>query len=224
MGTKPKSQQIDAALALYTKALKWNGSDEILYALKDADPSMHSVYVTNFKMQTLERFYSAGLRWLSKEQKIKYVEYVVDMVMPQSKALTGFSLIEMLARFPNNTINFVFASKFAHFFISEDFPILDQYAEYMVEFFLDLPHWENIKVKKHPETKRYEVFHTNFHQLKQKNLAAYTNKQLDCYLWLVGLYKEWLQKGSVNSKEIGLLFSSLTLEGIPQPPLGDLLP
>jgi hypothetical protein len=106
-----------------------------------------------------------------------------------------------------------------------DFQFWTTYAEAMVEFHLDLPPWSSsVQSKVYPKEKRYEVFYKNFNTLKEGKLDSYTNKQLDCYLWLTGLYKTWFQKGSINNKEIDQLFSALTIERVPQPPLSVMLP
>jgi len=77
----------------------------------------------------------------------------------------------------------VFVSKFAHFFINPDLPILDQYSEWMVEQHLGLKHSY--------DSDRYLKFAKNIQRLKEEGTLTCDCDELDHYLWIAGEYWSW---------------------------------
>jgi len=81
----------------------------------------------------------------------------------------------------------VFVSKFAHFFINPDLPILDQYSEWMVEQHLG-------KEALLYDSDRYLRFDKNIRKLKEEARLTCDWDELDHYLWIAGEYWCWLRK------------------------------
>jgi hypothetical protein len=77
----------------------------------------------------------------------------------------------------------VFLSKFAHFFLNSDLPILDRFAEWMVERHLGLKH--------SCDPKRYFIFAANIQKLKKEAGLTCSWEELDHYLWIAGEYWCW---------------------------------
>ena len=107
----------------------------------------------------------------------------------------GPDLVEQLAR---PTLRkprrfHAFAAKFAHFFIdAERFPILDSYAERMVELHLGRQNVHRDKAY------RYVAFVRNFQALNRLAGWSGTTRTLDQFLWLAGQYREWQRNPSVE--------------------------
>jgi len=82
-----------------------------------------------------------------------------------------------------------FVSKFAHFFLNPDLPILDRYAERMVEAHLGLKHSF--------DPKRYLIFAANVQKLKEVARLTCDWDELDHYLWIAGEYWSWKRNPDV---------------------------
>jgi uncharacterized protein YifE (UPF0438 family) len=76
-----------------------------------------------------------------------------------------------------------FASKFAHFLINEDrFPIMDKYANRMVKRHIGPKNFVT------DPKKSYVAFCANHRLLKEQLSFQVSNRDLDHYLWIAGLY------------------------------------
>jgi hypothetical protein len=84
--------------------------------------------------------------------------------------------------------NYSFASKYAHFFIDSDLPVLDTYAEWMVS--------KHLGAMKSKNPKRYLKFTEDIETLKRLAGLTCSCAELDAYLWVAGEYLSW----KVNSK------------------------
>ena len=100
--------------------------------------------------------------------------------------------------------HWVFASKYAHFFIDTDrFPIYDRLAADMVLFHTG--ERMNISERENP----YRLFYDRFIEVRgASGLSSRTCSDMDAYLWLAGCYRLWLKKGEkaeINREVFGYL-------------------
>lgn len=207
----PTERQIIAAQELHKKMEYWNQADEILAELKEKDPGLTDRKLTFLKATLVNSFYNAGYReieevtrWIVAQKPALPEEYRnigsnddarrIDLV--RSIALRGRT--EKTRQFdPRLAEGYVFASKFAHFFLDADaFPIYDQYARLLVHFHIDdLNEEEQPSSKYGKPYERFFQFYKKFfrlkQQLEQRDSISYSTKDLDCYLWPAGQYITW---------------------------------
>ncbi|HMD97572.1 MAG TPA: hypothetical protein VKM93_09625 [Terriglobia bacterium] len=132
---------------------------------------------------------------------------------------TGPDLVEELVTeisAVTNRKHYSFVAKFAHFFIDPDLPILDQYAEYMVQRHLGAGQSKN--------PKRYLKFAEDIEKLKQLAGLSCNCAQLDAFLWIAGEYWGW--KGNPKLKistDLMPYFQRLQEDPGSEPTLRDLL-
>ena len=198
----PSKDQISAAQELYkdTTMEYWRLEDDIMRKLKDRNPEITDKAITLVKVTLVNTFYSAGCpdvdemtSWMvtqkpcllerykniashDEEERIKWVQRIARRASEEEGDNTQ--------QVSGNA--FVFASKFAHFFIDEEaFPIYDQYARMVVNSHLG-------ETKKVPLKDWYRTFYKHFFKMKryldQRDSCQYSIKALDHYLWLSGMY------------------------------------
>lgn len=87
----------------------------------------------------------------------------------------------------------VFASKYAHFFIDpERYPVYDKYAARTL-----LYHWGSYESTVMDGRHRYRDFcHVLGRVVATSDVAVFSLSDLDAYLWLAGVYREWLRRGA----------------------------
>jgi len=86
--------------------------------------------------------------------------------------------------------NYSFASKYAHFFVDPDLPILDSYAEWMVA--------KHLGAMKSKNPKRYLQFTEDIESLKRLAGLTCSCAELDAYLWVAGEYWSWKLNPRLN--------------------------
>ena len=94
----------------------------------------------------------------------------------------------------------VFASKYAHFFVNpRRIPIYDKYAAQALLF-----HWGSFEATVMDGRHRYRNFCVVLDRvLAQSKLPRVSLGDLDAYLWLSGVYREWLRnhaKAEINAE------------------------
>src|SRR5216110_2084664 len=198
----PTEIQIHTAHELYEKMEYWKLADKILAKLKENNPSLTDQKLTLVKATLVNSFYSAGCSDIenitSWVVNCKPNHPEVYRNIDSNDDVGPINLVQHIAlRGRTGTANqiqgYVFASKFAHFFIDTDaFPIYDQYARMLVHF-----HTDDLNKEEQPNRQygEYGIFHQKFFQLKkhleQRDSAFYSTKTIDCYLWLAGQYVAW---------------------------------
>lgn len=196
--------QIAAAARLYVKLPSWKLYDETLKSLNEKYPAF-DLPATLLKVTTINQFYSTSLYAV-----MRMAEHITE-VMPDSASYDDPDLVKKLGDLPVATDsetkrNFrSFASKFAHFFISQErFPILDKYSEKMVAYHLGrIPS----KDPAHP----YRAFFQNVEALKDQNQLKCTLAELDRYLWLAGIHLAWKENpAALINREAKKLFENET--------------
>lgn len=112
--------------------------------------------------------------------------------------------------------NYSFASKYGHFFIDSDLPILDWYAEWLVG-----KHLGEMKSK---NPKRYLRFSEDIATLKRVAGLTCNCAELDGYLWVAGEYWYWKDHPKMNvSGELKGDFMALEQDAEKRPFLAGLL-
>jgi hypothetical protein len=169
-------------------------NDRALVALAERFPGFDAD-ATLLKVVTLNALY--GTRVYAVNRMARHVQALLTST---DVAGAGPELVEKLARplasRPDEKprVYVSFASKFAHFFIdAERFPILDSYAEWMIEF-----HLGKDNLVRDPS--RYAAFVQNLANLRTLVGWTGTNRELDDYLWFAGQYREWRRGGKINAE------------------------
>jgi hypothetical protein len=114
------------------------------------------------------------------------------MVMNGMTSLQTNEIVEALAHLPKSQdgqrqMNHMsFASKFAHFFIdSERFAIYDSFAAKMLRYHLGAT-GASVEVGN-----TYSSFLGDLRAVKHHGALNCSTRELDKYLWLAGLYRQW---------------------------------
>lgn len=193
--------QIEAANRLHNKLLQWQITDQALHALHVNLPGF-DIEVTLLKVVAINQLYGTNVYAV-----IRMAQHVTE-VMQVANRMEDADLVKELASL-NGRKHRSFASKFAHFFINmERFPIYDSFAVKMVAYHLGGQGGE-AGDSAHP----YRTFVENIHRLKSYAGLSCTTKELDHYLWLAGLYREWLrnQDSQINA-EVAEMFKNQSVE------------
>lgn len=186
--------QVDAALELRTGWLKgWANSAHALYAMRDALPGSDLSSVLG-RVAAVNSLYNAGVSSVMEmAQHIVGLEQAGELTLDNS---TGPAIVRRIAHLPDRKPDApgcqVFASKYAHFFISpERFPIYDQHAARAL-----MRHWGVAPSGVLTGPDRYERF-CELMGVVTMNSAEITDVEfgdLDAYLWLAGVYRAWHRK------------------------------
>ena len=121
----------------------------------------------------------------------------VQRVLSGANPRTGPDLVEELVneiRGVTNENNYSFAAKYAHFFIDSSLPILDGFAEWMLERHVG----REMQSKK---SRRYHRFTEDIETLRRVAGLTCNCAELDAYLWVAGEYWYWEShpKYNINS-------------------------
>src|SRR5260370_33736754 len=142
----PTAAQIDAAQKLYMheKTEYWRLQDKILTELKDENSSLTDQQLTFIKATLVNSFYNARCsdieemtRWIvTQKPELPEIYRNID----SNDDIGRIDLVRSIAlrgktKGTSQIEGYVFASKFAHFFLyAEAFPIYYQYARLLVHF------------------------------------------------------------------------------------------
>ena len=205
--------QVSAANHLHSRLSQWGHTDQALGELARRFPGF-DVSSALLKVAAVNQLYGTNVYAVAR-----MAEHIAK-VLAEEEASIGHgdaipadaALVERLAAMPKSARqkgerrHFSFASKFAHFFIdSERFPIYDSFASKMVKHHLKPDDF--IADAARP----YQAFVLNIVRLREDSGITCTARELDGYLWLAGLYAEWLthkDKARIHA-EVARLFESL---------------
>jgi len=179
--------QIKAAIRLQARLGEGVPSEHALDMLSERLPTF-DLESCLIKTAALNQLYYTNVRAVTRMARR------VHSVMRQNiNELAVNELVELLANLPKSEAHqrqwnhISFASKFAHFFIdSERFPIYDFHANKMLIY-----HLGNTAATFDPEH-RYRAFTVNFNTVKSQVGCPCSTRELDKYLWLAGVYRQWL--------------------------------
>jgi hypothetical protein len=183
MLAKPLTKnQIEAAVKFW-KDGNWEVTE--FAHLKQCFPGPQEAFT--LKAVAVNMLYGAGVRPIARVAE--YLKKRLDSACPTGPELVRDFVNEIanLKLTKRNNHYHVFVSKFAHFFINPDLPILDQYSEWMVEQHLG-------KEALLYDSDRYLRFDKNIRKLKEEARLTCDWDELDHYLWIAGEYRCWLRK------------------------------
>jgi hypothetical protein len=200
-----KPSQVEAACRLHSHLLQWQRSESALTQLREKFPGFDSVACL-LKTVAVNAIYGTQV------YAIVPMADKVEQAMSKDLSQAGPELVERIAALQLNDgatkrLFVSFAAKFCHFFVDEErFPIYDEAARSTLRLHLGGAYGSNTK---HP----YVAFCENFGKVHlQVKPTCRTSRDLDHYLWLVGMYRRWLkqreQENPVVNKELLDLFSN----------------
>lgn len=177
--------QLDEACHIHEKLPQWQVAERALKTLAVCVPGF-SKEACLLKTVAVNSIY--GTQLLAFVRMAQHIEKV--LANKRVKA-ADVSIVEQIAALPAESNGKTrratsFASKFCHFFLdAEKFPIYDEAARDTIAMHLGR---ENCRADK---AKPYLAFCENFKHLRVTAGVKCTTKQLDSYLWLVGMYLRW---------------------------------
>lgn len=183
--------QIDAANRLHQQLLQWQITDQALRSLHAHFPGF-DMEATLLKVVAVNQLYGTQVYAV-----IPLARHITEII-PHAVELDAPDLVEQLASFSGRK-HLSFASKFAHFFIDmERFPIYDSFARKMLAYHMGID--EQVLAS-------YKAFVENIERLKKYAHLPCSNRELDRYLWLAGLYQVWQKNSDVKiNVEVANLF------------------
>lgn len=195
--------QIAAAQRLHQRLEQWQLTDKAIAALGAQFPgfALHEVLL---KATLINALYGTNVYAI-----VRMAEHVTGVMAKIDGLAAGPEFVELLAVFPQgeekeSRRHHSFASKFAHFFVdAERYPIMDSYATGMIKLHLGQSRF--VSDPAHP----YVAFSRNYEILKMEASFEGSNREMDHYLWLSGLYLEWRKdpKSKINI-EVRALFEN----------------
>ena len=185
-------QHIEASRMLHAMVPSWETTDRALDAVAKSFPKddLASCLV---KVVTVNSLYNTNVYavWRMAEH--------VQQVLADPGRPTGPKLVDCIAALENRNHR-SFASKYTHFFLDPEYPILDQYVLKMLAYHLG---------HRQVSPKDYVEFHGWFKKLSSLCDGQYSTKDIDQYLWMAGMYREFKRVGpGMLSKDVGTLFTS----------------
>lgn len=189
-------KQVEAANRLHAKLGQWVAADAALHRLHEQVPgfdlpacllktiAINSLYGTN--ILDVRGRAEIVCRTLSRRGSLALEPRLVERIGRHS--LSGRSAIS-------------FASKFCHFFVDgQRFAIYDEAARRILAFHLG---------RSHRCLLSYASFCASLDQLRREASLTCGARELDQYLWLVGMYEKWLRerkkpKPAINAELMSL--------------------
>lgn len=185
-------RHIEAGQRLHAMVPSWGTTDEALNAVAKNFPE-HDLSSCLVKVVTVNSLYSTNVYavW-------RMAEHVQQVLMDPQRP-SGPELVDCIAALGNRNHR-SFASKYTHFFIDSGFPILDQYVLKMLAYHLG---------QRQVWPKDYVQFYGWFEKLRSHCDGQFSTKDIDQYLWMAGMYREFRRVGpGLLSKDVGTLFAS----------------
>lgn len=184
--TPVTQEQIEAANSLHHRLPKWAATDRAFERLGRYFAWDHEGCI--LKTAAINDLYSTRVYAIWR-----MAEHLMNVMAdpPDDPA----ALVEAIASLPEEDgsvprQHWSFASKIGHFFIDGNrFPIYDSFCRDMISWHLGRGGCETNR------DNPYRAFITNLECLRQGSALTATLRDLDRYLWLVGQYREWLEKG-----------------------------
>jgi hypothetical protein len=182
-------EQVNCACQVHDQLSQWRLSESALAQLALKFPAFSSESCL-LKTVAVNSIYGTNL--LAAFRMAQHIE----AVLANPLLVVDIALVEKIAKLPAHSekkerMSVSFASKFCHFFVdAETFPIYDESARDAMA----LHGGEGCRVvdKSNP----YATFCENFNRLRSEAELKCTTRQLDHYLWLLGMYLRWLKERS----------------------------
>jgi hypothetical protein len=209
-------QQVDRACRVHETLAQWRLAESALEKLADRFPGF-SAEACLLKTVAVNEIYGTQLF-----ATVRMARHIEAIFADPSTSPVDFDLVERIAKLPpkqgeKQRLSVSFASKFCHFFVNaERFPIYDDAARDAIRLHLGADAYcvnnDN----------RYRAFCENFEKLRTLAKLKCTTKELDQYLWLIGMYKRWLKEKSKPNPRVNEELRGLFQQ--PTPELKAMLP
>jgi hypothetical protein len=211
-------RQIDVANRLYDNRLdQWRLSDMALYRLRDKVLGFDDEACL-LKSLAINQLY--GTRILAI---IPMSNHVHDVLSRLDATAGGIELVDKIAAYRSAEGKVIrrisFASKFCHFLIDDRrFPIYDEAVQQAIRFHLGGAQY---LTSKDPD-KKYQVFFENLQRLRKSADIHGKDREIDHYLWIVGMYMRWKKPNTQINAELRRFFSEPSL--VEKAELNEVLP
>jgi hypothetical protein len=182
-------KQVSAANEFHAGLPRWRLSDEALFRLRDRIPEWDQPACL-LKSAAINTLYGTKVYAV-----IPMAEHIARILAaPRKDRPSGDDLVESIARLPISSRVFIsFASKFCHFFIDPDvFPIFDEAARQVLKYHLGAGLYAE------DQSRPYATFGENLRRLREVSKISCNHRELDHYLWITGLYRNWLSEKAIN--------------------------
>jgi hypothetical protein len=188
-------EQISAAKRIHDRLEQWRAADRALLALRGAFPD-YGADACLLKCVAVNSLYGTNVYAI-----LRMANHVCRVMNDAARPKDHVQLVEALAKLPPKTgetqkNHTSFASKFAHFFESNEVPIYDSFA--IKTLMRHLGEGCDAGDPKRP----YATFTSNLRTLQHEACLQVSVRDLDRYLWLAGQFaarNEMLAKpGSVD--------------------------
>jgi hypothetical protein len=200
-------RQIDAASKFWADG--WESGE--LAQLKNAFPDR--LEAIRVKAIVLNELY--GTNVIAIHKVAKRLEELLKETSTTGPLLVE-ELVEDISKKVTGRNHYSFVSKFGHFFVNSNLPILDSYAEEMAAWHLGQAQSRN--------PKRYRRFCENVEMLIEFAGLTCDCAKLDAYLWVAGEYRSWSKKRKREiSSGLKRRFEGLQNDPESEPALRDLL-
>lgn len=198
----PTHAMVEAAARIHRRLDGWQTADRALRTLRERIPDF-SLESTLLKVTAVNALYGANLYAIERMAKhIHSLSEDVDIPSADLDIVDRIAQLPVSTRAPKRRQFVSFASKFAHFFISEDrFPICDNVAEWMLR-----RHFRRGEVRLDQED-RYQSYVRVIDRLIFLADLQVSYTEIDHYLWLAGSYLKW-RRGEMVGGELADYFSS----------------
>jgi len=188
-----RQEQVDIANRFHRQLSRWQISDKALFRLRDCVPEWDGAACL-LKSVAINSLYGTNVYAI-----IPMAEHIASIFAGRDTKDKEEELVERIARLPganNRPRNCIsFASKFCHFFIDEEkFPLFDEAARRALNYHL------GPKLYVDDRTHPYIAFRENLRRLREESRINCSDRQLDHYLWITGLYMNWLRGRQINAE------------------------
>lgn len=210
--------QLAAAARIRDRLPQWRLCELALVRLHESVPGF-SPESSLLKVVAVNSLYATQVYAL-----VRMAEHVARVMATAPAQTASLDLVERIASLPGDgkRRKFVsFASKFCHFFVDQErFPIYDDAAREALKLHLGKGGYIE------DDADRYRAFCKNIDRLHEANGVRVGTRELDRYLWLMGMYQRWLKErrrtGVRVNAELMRLFATPTRDETRD--LNDLLP
>jgi hypothetical protein len=178
--------QIDAAQRLYRRLAMWRATNDAFGVLQQTLPGF-DVHASLIKAAAVNQLYGTNVFAITR-----MAQHIVIVMQHRGGTPVDLSLVEDIATLRDSVEeakprrHLSFASKFAHFFISDTlFPIYDSYAAMILNYHMCG------RATAPDSAPPYADYVAALKTLHAQPGIACSMKELDAYLWLTGLAIAW---------------------------------
>jgi hypothetical protein len=185
--------QIDAACRLHQRLGQWRLSDLALRRLHEQLPGFDNESCL-LKCIAINVLYGTQVfAIIPLSQHVQSVLLNTDLITREMKLVDRIALFKHDGKYRRVTS---FAAKFCHFFIDEErFPIYDEAARETIKFHIRDQYLTDLK-------QPYAAFCQNLQTLQDGLEFKGRQRDIDRYLWLVGMYMRWTKAPEKNEAPI----------------------